>query len=120
MIENETNQIKQKPIKKQTRKRSIESYKYRTKVAKTRGRKPNPEELFKLNAELTREQGNKLKWLAQENKQSVSKTIRDIIDLFPENQNLMSVRRRKAIKEFFEGLVKYKKNNTTQESGKED
>jgi hypothetical protein len=84
--------------------------KYRTKVLKTRGRKPSPDELFKLNAELTREQGEKLKWLAEENKQSVSKTIRDIIDLFPEQQNLMSVRRQKAIKDYFLGIVKYKKN----------
>jgi hypothetical protein len=70
--------------------------------------------LFKLNAELTREQGNNLKWLAEENKQSVSKTISDIIDLFPEKQNLISVRRKKAIKEFFVGVVKYKKNTKTE------
>ncbi|MGL4757855.1 MAG: hypothetical protein ACRCXZ_00830 [Patescibacteria group bacterium] len=93
---------------KKPRKRSIESYKHRSKVTKTRGKKTK-QELFKLNAELTREQGDKLKFLAEENKQSVSKTIRDLLDLFPEGQNLMSVRRQKAIKEFLAGLAKYKK-----------
>ena len=77
----------------------------RPRIIRKRGRPKDENDLFKLNAEITKEQSEKLKWLAEQNEISVSRVIREMIDLFPNGKNLLSTRRKNMIKEHFESVV---------------